>query len=148
MRGRSVSSFLSYLAAVTALFVCLLSACSVPNLEKPECTAARDTVKRFYSFHFDNAGHASDQVMPERLAFITPRLAGEIASANWAGRDYFTQTEEFPKAFRVGACNAAGDTATLEVVLLWRDDKASRQEEIKVGTVRSGDNWLIDKVTK
>ena len=124
------------------------SACSVPNLEKPECTAARDTVKRFYSFHFDNHGTGPDQVLPEHLTFLTPRLVGEIASLTARKRDYFTDTEDFPKAFRVGTCKADGDTVTLQVLLLWRDDQASKQEEVKVQTVKSGDSWLIDKVSK
>ena len=28
-----------------------LAACSLPNLEKPQCTEARDSVKQFYSLH-------------------------------------------------------------------------------------------------
>src|SRR6185369_10674358 len=35
-------------------FAFWLTACSVPNLEQPECTDSRLTVKEFYSYHFGN----------------------------------------------------------------------------------------------
>jgi hypothetical protein len=127
--------------------LCSIS-CSVPNLEQPECTAARDTVKRFYSFHFGKGLDGTEEMDQARAAFLTPGLRTELSAPGGSKRDYFTDTEDPPKAFRVGECKAQPDNATLQVVLLWRDDSVSRQEEVKVQTVKTGDAWLIDKVSR
>ena len=45
----------SPIISLAALCLALLSAsCSIPNLEPQECVEARDTVTKFYSFHFGN----------------------------------------------------------------------------------------------
>lgn len=122
-------------------------ACTIPNLEKPQCTAGRDVVKRFYSFHVGNDMMPSPENLKAREKFLTSRLFQELSAVTEQKKDYFTATEDYPKAFRVGECTADSETkATLQVVLLWRNDTRSEQREVQVEAVNSGGNWLINKV--
>ncbi len=131
---------------LASLLALIITSCSVPNLEPPQCTAARNSVKRFYSLHFANDNGRTDEYLRSREEFLTDRLAKNLSS-NKQKNDYFTQTEDFPKAFRVGGCTAESDEKVgLQVVLLWRDDTRNDQSEVVVRTVKSGDNWLIDSV--
>jgi len=124
-----------------------VNSCSVPNLEKPQCTAARDAVKRFYSFHFGNDMHPSPENLKAREPFLTSKLISSLSSSTETAKDYFTATEDYPKAFRVGSCTAESDVkVTLQVLLLWRGDVKSDQKEVKVETVKNADKWLINKV--
>jgi len=122
--------------------------CSVPTLEKPQCTAGRDTVKRFYSLHFGSDMSTSPENLKAREKFLTSDLVNALSASTETRRDYFTATENYPKAFRVGECLAdSADKATLQVVLLWRDDITSDQKEVHVETVQDDGKWLINKVS-
>lgn len=128
----------------------LLLSCSIPNLEKPQCTASRQTVKEFYSYHFDSNSKPSKENPNFREKFLTDELKQNLAAAQTDGKiDYFTATDDFPKAFRVGSCEVTNENKTVfQVVLFWRDDTRTEQREIKVETVRQNDNWLINNVRK
>ena len=129
-------------------FALCISSCSLPNLEKPQCTAARDTVKRFYSFHFGNDMHPSRENLKTREQFLTSDLVKILSASTETSKDYFTATDNYPKAFRVGSCTSdSDDKATFQVLLLWRDDVKSEQKEVHVETVKTGDAWLINKVS-
>ncbi len=124
-----------------------LLSCSIPNLEKPECTAARQTVREFYSYHFGNDMKSSKENLKLREKFLTDELEQNLAAQPDGKIDYFTATDDYPKAFRVGGCEVMNENKTIfEVVLFWKDDARSEQREIKVETVRQNDNWLINKV--
>ena len=128
-----------------ALFI---SSCSIPSLEKPECTAGRDVVKRFYSFHFGHDMSPSPENLKAREPFLTDDLINLLSGFGDVKKDYFTATEDYPKAFRVGECTVdSTDRATLQVVLLWRDDNRSEQKEVRVETVQTSGKWLIGKVS-
>ncbi len=142
-----LKSFISSFSVCSVAIVFFASACSLPNLEKPQCTAARDSVKRFYSFHFGNDMHPSLENLKSREQFLTSELISSLSAPTETAKDYFTATENYPKAFRVGSCTSdSDDKAILQVVLLWRDDTKSEQKEVKVETVKTGDKWLINKV--
>lgn len=142
----TVHNFLVIFCILHSAF--FISACSVPNLEKPQCTAARDTVKRFYSYHFGNDMHPSPDNLKARQDFLSSELIGSLSGANETARDYFTATDNYPKAFRVGECKSdADDRAALQILLLWRDDTKSEQKEVHVETIKVGDKWLINKVS-
>ena len=137
------------------LLLCILhcalciSSCSLPNLEKPQCTAARDVVKRFYSFHFGNDMRPSAENLKAREQFLTSELIRSLSASAETAKDYFTATDNYPKAFRVGECTSGSDDkATFQVLLLWRDDTKSEQREVHVETVKIGDHWLINNVAE
>jgi hypothetical protein len=128
-------------------FVLFAVGCEVPNLEAPECTASRDTVKKFYSFHFGSEMASSPEIVKEREKFLTPELAAKLAAAADSKTDYFTATDKYPRAFRVGECTAnSKQNTTFRVILLWRDDTRSEQREVNVEAVEMDGKWLINRV--
>ena len=121
--------------------------CSIPNLEKPECIAVRQTVREFYSYHFGNDMKPSEENLRQREKFLTAELKQNLAVQNDSKIDYFTQTGDYPKAFRVGGCEVASSDKTIfDVVLFWKDDTRTEQREVKVETVKQNEKWLINKV--
>ena len=129
-------------------FAFFLASCgSVPNLEIGECTKARTKVREFYSFHFGNDMKPSKENLQTRAKFLSPQLKERLSAQTETATDYFTATEDYPKAFRIGECEAAGANKTVfQVVLFWKDDARSEQREIKVEAIKQNDKWLIGKV--
>ena len=127
-------------------------ACSVPNLESPECTESRNVVREFYSFHFGNDMRPSVENLQLRERFLSPKFRGKLmVDASVYPKttaDYFTNTDDFPKAFRVGECRVidAGKRTEFEILLFWKDDARSEQRSIRAEAVRENDKWLIDEV--
>ena len=119
----------------------------MPNLEKPECGEAREAVKQFYSFHFDNGMKPLPENLKPREKFLTGELKQNLSGRNETEADYFTQTSDYPKAFRIGKCETAAPNKTVfEILLFWKDDARSEQREIKVEAVKENNNWLINRV--
>ena len=131
------------------LFIGIVSACcSIPNLESPECSAATDGVKQFYSYHFGNDMHPSPENLKARERFLTPELYRELAAGNMSGMDYFTASDMPPKTFKVAQCTVEGkQKADIHVQIYWREDPKVTQKEVHVETVKVGDSWLINKVS-
>jgi hypothetical protein len=137
-----------------SIFCCLLIsacgqlACSIPSLETPECSAARDGVKQFYSFHFGNDMHPSSENLKARERFLTPDLVKTLSASGETKIDYFTGAEDPPKTFKIGKCeNSQPDKANVQVQIYWRDDARTVQKEVHVEAVKTGDAWLINKVS-
>lgn len=132
-----------------ALCFALFVGCSIPNLEKPECNESKQTVKEFYSYHFGNDMKPSRENLQLREKFLSAELKQNLAAPTDDAIDYFTATDDYPKAFRVGNCTIVETNKTVfQVVLFWKDDTRNEQREIKVETVKQADNWLINKVEK
>jgi hypothetical protein len=124
-----------------------LSACSLPNLESPECSDAREAVRKFYSFHYANDIAPTPENLKMREKYLTPELYQALAGQKQE-KDYFTVSDTSPKAFRVAACKAVDpNKVDLGVHLFWKDDTRSTQKEIEVEAAKQGDNWLVNKVT-
>ena len=82
-----------------------------------------------------------------REGFLTAELNRELAKQSAGIQDYFTQTDDYPKTFRVGECQTVSPEKTVfQVVLFWKDDTRSEQREINVEAVKQNENWLINKV--
>lgn len=144
----SVSIWRRYVL-VTLIFAAFTVGCgSIPSLEKPECTEARDAVKRFYSFHFANDMSYSKENLEARNQFLTVEFFNSISQQTKIPRDPFTLAGDGPKAFRVGECKVQSAEKTIfQVLLLWKDDTRSEQKEIAVDMVKQGDKWLVDGVS-
>ena len=140
-------------------FACLLLAgfcfqgCSVPNLEEADCIAPRDVVREFYSFHFGHDMRPTEENLRSRTKFLTGDLGGRLVAAAVgapaSGKDYFTNAEDLPKAFRVADCKVVepGKRVEFKVILFWRDDATTEQKHV-FATVKKGDvGWLIDSVS-
>jgi len=141
------SSKLRKLVLFCFIAYCLLS-CSVPNLEKPECTAARETVKEFYSFHFGNDMNFTRENLRQREKFLSREFLANLSEKDESATDYFTATNDYPKAFRVGGCKVIEPEKRVSfgVLLFWKTDTRSEQREIHVEAVKENDKWLLDKV--
>ncbi len=136
----------SYFLLFTFYF--LLTACgSVPNLEPPECTNSRLVVKEFYSYHFGNEMRFSAENLQKREKFLTPELFKSLQNLQTENDIFTTNTNDFPKAFRVGKCEVVEPTKTkLEVLLFWKTDTRTEQKAINVEAVKQGDKWLVNKI--
>lgn len=135
------------IAALCIFSFIFLVGCNQPVLESKQCIESRDTVKRFYSFHFGNEMKPSPENLAERRKFLSKELQENLARENDSKKDYFTQTDDYPKAFRVGGCeNSGSNGAKFEVLLFWRRDEINTQREIKVEAVSEDGKWLVDKV--
>lgn len=140
---RTFSSFLS----VCSVAIVFFASCSIPNLEKPDCTEARDVVKQFYSFHFGGDMRPTADNLKMRERFLTPELFATLNASGETANDYFTASTDYPKAFRLGTCTVGStDNVSIQVLLFWRDDTQSVQKEVRAEVVRTGDKWLINKV--
>lgn len=127
--------------------ILFISACSVPNLDKPQCTASRETVKEFYSYHFGSDMKLSKENLEASGKFLSDELKRNLAAQPVTATDYFTATDDYPKAFRVGDCEVIDDSKTIfQIVFFWRTDTRSEQREVKVETIKQNDKWLINKV--
>ncbi len=125
---------------------CLLS-CSIPNLEKPECTDARQTVKEFYSYHFGNDMKPSKENLKEREKFLSADLKQTLAAQPETTTDYFTATDDYPKAFRIGECAVTNENITVfQIVLFWKSDTRSQQSEVKAELIKQNDKWLVNRI--
>ena len=116
-------------------------------MEKPECTESRNVVREFYSVHFDGEMKPSEEYLKRREKFLTADLRNIISKNLSDQRDYFTATDDYPKAFRVGGCEVIAPGKTIfSVLVFWKTDTRSEQREIKVESVKENDKWLVGKV--
>ncbi len=130
-----------------AFVFCLASCGSVPNLEEPQCTASRLTVKEFYSYHFGNDMKFSQENLKPLEKFLTPEYFKSLQNVTTENDIFTTNNLDFPKTFRVGKCTIVEPAKTnMEVVLFWRDDKRSEQKVITAEVVKQNDKWLINKI--
>lgn len=121
--------------------------CSIPNLEKPECTEARNTVREFYSFHFGNEMQFTKENLELRKRFLTHEFFDKL-NGGAQSIDPFTNTADLPKAFRVGECNVIepGKRTDFQVLLFWKTNERSEQRSVHAEAVKIDDKWLIDNV--
>lgn len=120
---------------------------SIPNLEQPECISSRTVIKEFYSYHFGNDMKPERENYEQRKKYLTDDLKRRLAQQPDSAVDYFTQTDDYPKAFSVGACEVAASGKTVfDVLLFWKDDYRSEQRQIKVEMIKENNDWLVNKV--
>jgi hypothetical protein len=139
---------------IALIRVCVLNfafsvvGCSIPNLEPPMCTEARNAVREFYSFHFGNDMAFSLDNLKKRERFLSPELVKKLLASADGNDPFTTGSKDFPKAFRVGECREiAPDKVELQVLLFWRDDVRSEQQELKTIVIKQNDNWLLDDMS-
>lgn len=122
--------------------------CGVPNLETAECTQARDSAKKFYSFHFGNDMRPTADNLKMRERFLTPRYYEVLARSGEGEIDQFTASSDFPRTFKIGECRAATPTKVdLQIQLYWRDDQRTVQQEVTANMAKQDDSWLLDGVS-
>ncbi len=133
---------------ILIFFVFFAASCGVPNLEEPECGASKATVKKFYSYHFGNDMKFTKENLNKRGEYLTGELRRKLENLPEDERDYFTQTSDYPKAFRIGECRVISpDKTVFQIVLFWRTDTRSEQREVFAETVKQKNEWLINSVS-
>lgn len=145
----NLREFGNRLAVLPAIAIFLyLGACSIPNLEDSECSEARIQVRKLYSFHIGNDMAPTFENLELRKEYLTPELFAELQQLPAGDFDYFSQTSDYPKAFRVGECKTidAGFSTELQVLLFWKDDVRSEQREIYVEVLKRDEKWLVNKI--
>lgn len=121
----------------------------MPNLEEPQCTEARETVKKFYSIHFDGNMLFSQENLKKQEKFLTPEFIKTLQSLQTDNDVFTTDSTDVPRAFRLGDCKVIEPNKTnVEVLLLWKVEEGSRQQVIKAETVKQEDKWLINKILR
>ena len=118
-------------------------------MESRECTEARNTVKEFYSYHFGNDMKFTKENFGRREKFLSDELKRKLETQPESATDYFTATDDYPKAFRVGGCQAVepNKKVTMQVLLFWKTDTRSEQREIHVEVVKENDKWLVNGIS-
>lgn len=138
----------NFLLPFCILYFAFLIGCSQPILESQECIESRDVVKTFYSFHIGNDMKPSTDYLKKREKFVSDELLKRLQTQLESPKDYFTQSEDYPKAFRAGACENAGKEKTkFEILLFWRTNEQNIQREILVEAIKEKNNWKVNKVS-
>lgn len=136
--------------ALCFVFFAFCYGCSIPNLEKPDCTDARNAMREFYSFHYSNDMKFNQENLKQRQKFLTPELFQMLSQKPDNPIDYFTGSDEPPKSFRIGKCEIIEPDrkTSLEVVFFWRNNtiEESRQKEVQVEAEKENNEWLVNKV--
>ena len=89
----------------------------------------------------------SAENLEKQKKYLSASLKEKLKTASGTKIDYFTQTDNYPKAFRAGKCvSSSNDKASFEILLFWRTDEKNSQREITVEAIKEEDGWLIDKV--
>jgi hypothetical protein len=123
-------------------------ACSIPNLEDAACTEARQTVKEFYSLHFGSEMRFSPENLQASGKFLTEEFARSLPDSPTDADVFTVNSNDYPKAFRIGNCRAESSEKTIfEVLLFWKTDERSEQRKIEIETVKRDEKWLINKIS-
>jgi hypothetical protein len=150
--SRQQAVFGRYVALVCLLLTayCSLGCGSIPNLESPECTAARSDLRRFYSFHFDSDMTPTKESLAARKGFLTASFSLDVEKGFREDPliDPFTGTSPPPSTFKLGKCVSKQDEAGFVVQFYWRSDSSTVQHETEVNMKRIGDKWYLDHIGK
>jgi len=136
--------------AVALAAVLLLPAVAVPQ---PAGSKAEAVVHAFYAYHLAHdpgftlaaVRRRSGWMSPGLLArcrayFSRPTRPDEVPAIDG---DPFTDSQEYPKAFRVGPAAVEGDTARVNVTLTWA---GGDRRTVTVVLVPARGVWRIDDV--
>jgi hypothetical protein len=80
---------------------CLLAACSVPKLESPDCSAARDAARQYYSLAIGGETGTRPDVVEKLKAMRSPAFSVDGTTAE-EGRDEYYFSRLHPTSYRVG----------------------------------------------
>lgn len=128
-----------------AFAFCLLSACSIPKLESADCSAARDTARRYYSLAIGGEPGSRPEVLEKLKALRTANFSANVAAED--GRDPFYFSRVQPTAYRVGACTEQdGGPVTLDTTVIWRLEGRNSERTDKITLSKRNDAWLVDHI--
>jgi hypothetical protein len=133
--------------------VVIAFAATAHSAERPAASSPGATVRAFRAFHLAHDMAFTPEGVTQRAAWLTPDLVGQCHSyfsrpsapdeVPEIDGDPFTDTQEYPTAFRVGKATVSGSAARVPVRLQgpW---KGRRTVQVELVPVRG--SWLIDDI--
>lgn len=129
----------------------LLGCGSIPNLESPECTQARDSVRQFYSWYFgtdaEQRAKQPEIIRKFMAASFVPYKVGGIEREP----DPYTMTRSMPTTFKLAQCKASGpESVYLKVQFLWKPGESGENGEmvrlVHLQIVKDAESWKISSI--
>ena len=109
-------------------------------------------VQQFFQAHFAHDMAFTEASVNAKQAWFTEdfykKLSAELKKPVPKGQvpsvdgDPFTDSQEYPKSFRVTHSDVKGDKALVTVDFLWPDDKTT----VQVALIKTAKGWLIDDI--
>jgi hypothetical protein len=109
-------------------------------------------VSQFFKIHFSHDMGFTEASLKAKQSWLTKDLYKKLLAelrkpvpkdeVPDVDGDPFTNSQEYPKSFKVTHSSVKGDTALVTVEFLWPDDKTS----VQVALLRTADGWLIDDI--
>lgn len=138
-------SLMAYSLLIIAF--CLSTACSIPNLESPECSAARDVARQYYSLAIGGEPASRPEVFEKLRSLRAPNFNAIPATVPNDGRDPFYFSRLQPTAYRMGECTKLSeDRVTLKATVIWRLEGKNSERTDQVTLTNSNGSWLIDRI--
>jgi hypothetical protein len=121
-----------------------LGACSIPKLESPDCSAARDVAREYYSLAIGGEPSSHPEVF-EKLERMRTSTFSPGESVDASDQFYFSRIR--PTSYRAGECSLSPDGRVMvETVVIWRQEGKNSERKDSVNLVKSGDSWLIERI--
>jgi hypothetical protein len=116
---------------------------------------APGTIKAFYKYHFAHDMGLTESALQERRRWLSPELYGLLLyerrrkipkdEAPYLNGDPFTDSQEYPDAFRVGSAEVRKTRADVQVHFTWKEKgrvRGARTSTVKLA--RQGKEWRIN----
>ena len=136
--------------AVALIAVLLLPAAGVARQAAPPADAV---VRAFYAYHMKHNAGFTPAAVRSRSRWLTARLTASCRAyfaRPWPrdevppiDGDPFTDSQDYPDAYRVGATSTSGDTARVSVAFSWT---GGDHRAVTVVLVAASGAWRIDDV--
>jgi len=128
---------------VLTVAICVAS-CSMPNLDPPECAAARDVVKQFYALGIGGDPMSHPEILARWKSLRSPNYsAGPTRDDD--SQFYFSAVE--PTSSRVGECKLLDEgRVTVEATVIWRASETNYTRTDTVTLARVNDAWLVERI--
>lgn len=136
-------------AALAAVFLALPVPSHAAARRQADTTAA-GAVRAFYAYHVAHGAAFTPGSVRRRARWLTPQLLERCRAYFAVSRpadevppvdgDPFTDSQDYPSSYRVGAATVAGDTAVVPVTFSW---PGGERHTVTVVLARSPSAWRI-----
>lgn len=153
----------------SAILSVLLACCFATHARAQKSTrrapvaSPRQTAQSFYRFHFAHGMDFTERNLRQRRRWLTTELYDLLREefrkeaerakshpdeAPFIEGDPFTDSQEYPKSFRVGGSISSGGSSIVKVVFVWTGQVHREREEREVSVTMRwiGSRWLIGNI--
>lgn len=145
--GSSIIHRPSSIVVALCIVSCTLSvvACSIPAIESPDCTAARDVAKRYYSLAIGGDVANQPDAMREFKNLLAPDFS--VTGTDMSdGRDPYNFSLITPSSSRFDECVEQNSKPTINVTVIWRQNEQNYLRKDKVTLTKSGNTFLVEHI--